>query len=182
MKQFQEYESLALFMLNVTALPQSTAAVENTFSKININKTKFRNCLAVNMLESIVKVSEKFTTKFDIDEHHARLHANARNSYMQRYTQKEIDNIDNNISFEYYYLIFQYLTFLFSLAVVLSKLFMASASVTLQCIISHINLLTLNLSGYLLPSFQIIFSIVINIPVIYPTSPALNWRMLTPAK
>ena len=100
MKQLQEYESLALFMLNVTALPQSTAAVERTFSKININKTKLRNCLAVNTLESIVKVSEKFTTNFDIDEHHVRLHANARNLYMQRYTQKEIDNIDNNISFE----------------------------------------------------------------------------------
>ena len=100
MKQLQEYESLALFMLNVTALPQSTAAVERTFSKININKTKLRNCLAVNTLESIVKVSKKFTTNFDIDEHHVRLHANARNSYMQRYTQKEIDNIDNNISFE----------------------------------------------------------------------------------
>ena len=52
-----EYQDLARFMLEITALPQSTAEVERTFSKVNNNKTKLRNSLAVRTLETIIKSS-----------------------------------------------------------------------------------------------------------------------------
>ena len=68
-----EYQELAQFMLEVTALPQSTAAVERTFSKINNNKTKLRNGLAITTMEAIVKVNERFKKNFEIDERLASL-------------------------------------------------------------------------------------------------------------
>jgi len=82
MHGLSEYRDLALFMLQITALPQSTAAVERAFLKINNNKTELRNNLAVSTIESIVKVSEKFKEPFEIDEHLVHLHGKARNSYM----------------------------------------------------------------------------------------------------
>ena len=54
-------------MLEVTALPQSTAAVERTFSKIS-NKTKLRNALSVHTVEAIVRTSDYFSTNFDVDD------------------------------------------------------------------------------------------------------------------
>ena len=82
-------------MFHVTALPQSTAAVERAFSKINLNKTKLRNCLVIRALEAIVKVCEKFSTNFAMNDHLVRLHANARNSYMQKYAEKDIEAFEN---------------------------------------------------------------------------------------
>ena len=84
-----EYQELAQFMLEVTALPQRTAAVERTFSKINDNKTKLGNGLAITTIEAIVKVSERFKKNFEIDERLASLHSNARGAYMQRYTDAD---------------------------------------------------------------------------------------------
>ena len=52
MKQLQEYESLSLFMLNVTALLYQklpTATVERTFSKINVNKRKLREIVLLGI-------------------------------------------------------------------------------------------------------------------------------------
>ena len=80
-------------MLEVAALPQSTAAVERTFSKINNNKTKLRNGLAITTIEAIVKVSERFKKNFEIDERLASLHSNARGAYMQRYTDADAEKI-----------------------------------------------------------------------------------------
>ena len=40
MSQIDSYQSFANFILQITALPQSTAVVEQRFSKINQNKTK----------------------------------------------------------------------------------------------------------------------------------------------
>ena len=42
------YRSLARFVLEISSFPQSTAAVERTFSKLNLNKTKIRSRLSVN--------------------------------------------------------------------------------------------------------------------------------------
>ncbi len=71
----QEYHELARFMLEITALPQSTAEVEHTFSKVNNNKTKLRNTVAVRTVEGIIKSSEAFTSNFEINARlHARLH------------------------------------------------------------------------------------------------------------
>ena len=47
MKRTSAYQQVAAFMLQVTALPQSTAAAERCFSKLNNNKTKLRNALSV---------------------------------------------------------------------------------------------------------------------------------------
>lgn len=49
-----EYEDVAIFMLQMTSLPQSTAEVERTFSKLNANKTKLRSSLAVRTMEAII--------------------------------------------------------------------------------------------------------------------------------
>eukprot|EP00112_Aurelia_sp_Birch-Aquarium-sp1_P023358 Seg693.3 transcript_id=Seg693.3/GoldUCD/mRNA.D3Y31 product="hypothetical protein" protein_id=Seg693.3/GoldUCD/D3Y31 len=51
MQRIPAYINLAKFMLEVTALPQSTAEVERTFSKVNANKTKLRSSLSVNTLQ-----------------------------------------------------------------------------------------------------------------------------------
>lgn len=42
------------FVFCILSLPNSSANVERTFSQINLNKTKTRNCLAVDTLEGIM--------------------------------------------------------------------------------------------------------------------------------
>ena len=76
-------------MLEVTALPQSTAAVERTFSKISNNKTKLRNALSVHTVEAIVRTSDYFSTNFDVDDKLVGLYSKARGKYMERYNAKE---------------------------------------------------------------------------------------------
>lgn len=58
MSKVAEYEKLAMFMLQVTSLPESTAEVERTFSEVNSNKTKLRNCLATGTLKAFIQTSE----------------------------------------------------------------------------------------------------------------------------
>ena len=83
------YKELGQFIIQITALPQSTAAVERTFSKVNNNKTKLRNSLAVRTVEAIVKVSEAFPTNFPVSARLTALHSKARSAYMERYTEKQ---------------------------------------------------------------------------------------------
>ncbi|CAK8676915.1 unnamed protein product [Clavelina lepadiformis] len=102
MSNIDSYRTLATFVLHIAALPQSTAVVERTFSKLNLNKTKLRNNLGVNTLEAIIKVSEKFSDNFDVTPRLARLHANARRSYMNKYSAddrvaaEEVEFMDND--------------------------------------------------------------------------------------
>lgn len=92
MSQIQTYRELAKFMLEITALPQSTAGVERTFSKVNNNKTKLRNALAVRTLEAIIRTSEEFPDNFDINDRLTSLHSKARSSYMGNYSSEEQDD------------------------------------------------------------------------------------------
>jgi len=55
----------------ITALPQSTDEVERIFSRLNNNKNKLRDCLAVCTLEAIIKSSEKFPSDFEVKQRHA---------------------------------------------------------------------------------------------------------------
>ena len=87
--EIDTYKDLGLFMLEVTALPQSTAAVERTFSKINNNKTKLRNALSVQQVETIVRTSDCFSTNFDVDDKLVGLYSKARGTYMERYNAEE---------------------------------------------------------------------------------------------
>ena len=66
--EIDTYKDFGLFMLKVTALPQSTAAVERAFSKISNNKTKLLNALSVRTVEAIVRTSDYFSTNFDFDD------------------------------------------------------------------------------------------------------------------
>ena len=61
------YKELGLFVMNVLALPQSTAGVERTFSKVTPNKSKLRNSLHISTLESILVTSENFKENFESD-------------------------------------------------------------------------------------------------------------------
>ena len=79
------YRSLARFVLEISSFPQSTAAVERTFSKLTLNKTKIRNRLSVNTLEAIIKVTEKFPNGFDVNPRLHHLHDTARKNYMKKY-------------------------------------------------------------------------------------------------
>ena len=94
MKAVESYEELATFMLEITALPQSTAAVERTFSKINNCKTKLRNLLAVRTMEAIVTVSERFPANFSVSARLAQLHSKARATYMQKYLETERSRVE----------------------------------------------------------------------------------------
>ena len=89
------YASLAKFVLNITALPQSTAVVKRTFSKINLNKTKLRNRLEISTLEAICKVSEWFSENFNVTTRLAHFHGKARNSYMEKYSSVDRDVVEN---------------------------------------------------------------------------------------
>ena len=87
-----EYKDLATFMLEITALPQSTAEVERTFSKVNNNKTRLRNALAVRTVEAVIKSSEAYPTNFEVNEKLANLHSKARKSYMERFSEQDRSN------------------------------------------------------------------------------------------
>ena len=76
-------------MLEVTALPQTTTAVERTFSKISNNKTKLRNALSVRTVEAIVRTSDYFSTNFDVDDKVVCLYSKVRGTYMERYNAEE---------------------------------------------------------------------------------------------
>ena len=52
----------------ITASPQSTAEVERTFSGLNNNKNKLRDCLAVCTSEAIIKSSENFPGVFEVNQ------------------------------------------------------------------------------------------------------------------
>ena len=87
-----EYQSLARFMLEITALPQSTAEVERTFSKVNNKRTKLRNSLAVHTLEAIIKSCEAFPSNFEVQGRLTDLHGMARRSYMDRFSESDRTN------------------------------------------------------------------------------------------
>ncbi|CAM1331742.1 Uncharacterised protein r2_g4065 [Pycnogonum litorale] len=90
-----EYQDLGRFMLEVTALPQSTAEVERIFSKVNNNKTKLRNALAVRTLEGIIKSSEVFRANFEVQGRLTELHGKARKSYMDRFCESDRSSNEN---------------------------------------------------------------------------------------
>lgn len=96
MADVEAYKELATFMLEITALPQSTAVVERTFSKLNNNKTKLRNALGVRTMEAIVKVSEEFPCNFESNKRLAELHSKARVNYMKKYTDQERKTVEDN--------------------------------------------------------------------------------------
>ena len=77
---------IAYFMLQVTALPQSTAEVERTFSKVNANKTKLRSRLAVQTMEAMLKCSKAFPSAFEVNRRMINLHGEARRNYMAKFT------------------------------------------------------------------------------------------------
>ena len=87
--EIDAYKDLGLFMPEVTALPQSTAAVERKFSKICSNKTKLRNTLSVRTVEAIVRTSDYFSTNFDADDKLVGWYSKARGAYMERYNAEE---------------------------------------------------------------------------------------------
>ena len=94
------YKTLGLFVLQITALPQGTAEVERLFSKINLNKTKLRNALAIQTFEAIVKVSHRFPANFEVDQKLLRLHRNARANYMSKYSSNDCENVEELESYE----------------------------------------------------------------------------------
>lgn len=91
---------LSRFMLESTALPQSTAEVEHSFSKMNNNKTKLQNAQAVRMLEAIIKSSEAYPSNFEVNEKLTSLHSNACKSYMERYSEEEQSSIQSKETLE----------------------------------------------------------------------------------
>ena len=93
LKGVPSYQETATFMLKLTALPQSTAEVERTFSKLNNNKTKLRNKLSVKTLEAILKTSERFPSNFVMTPSLIKLYSNARTRYFAKYTESETNNI-----------------------------------------------------------------------------------------
>jgi len=65
------------------ALPQSTAEAERTFSRLDNDKNKLRDCLAVCILEAI-KSGENFPGDFEVNEILMHLHGKARKTYFEK--------------------------------------------------------------------------------------------------
>ena len=85
-----EYQGLARFMLEITAF-----VAERTFFKVNNNKIKLRNALAVRTLEAIIKSNEAYPTNFEVNERLTNLHSKARKRYMERYTEQDRSNVES---------------------------------------------------------------------------------------
>jgi len=69
----------------VTALPQSIAEIERTFSRLNNNKNKLRGCcLAVCTLEAITESRENFSGDFEVNQRLVHLHGKARKTYFEK--------------------------------------------------------------------------------------------------
>ena len=98
MRAVMEHQALANFILEMMALPQSTAGVERTFSKVNNNKIRLRNSLSVCTAESIVKVSEHFKGNFKINDRLAHLHRNAQKVHFEKYKKADLDDVDEGES------------------------------------------------------------------------------------
>jgi len=62
----------------ITALPQSTAEVERTFSHLNNNKNKLRDCLAGCTLEAVIQFNENFPGDFAVNQRDIHLHGKPR--------------------------------------------------------------------------------------------------------
>jgi len=73
----------------ITAFPQSTADVERTFSRLNNNKNKLRDCPAVCSLEAIMKSSENFPGDFVVNQRIIHLHVKARKTYFEKLENSE---------------------------------------------------------------------------------------------
>ena len=69
----------------ITALPQSIAEAERTFSGLNNNKNKLSDCLAVCTLEAIIKSSENFPGDFEVNQSLMHLHGKARKTYFENF-------------------------------------------------------------------------------------------------
>ena len=93
MRGVSSYKELSTLMLKITALPQSTAEVERTFSKLNNNKTKLWNRLSVKTLESLIKTCERFPSSFEMTPSLRKLYSNARSSYFSKYSESEENNV-----------------------------------------------------------------------------------------
>ena len=73
----------------ITLLPQSTAEVERTFSRLNNNKNKLRDCLVECTLEAIMKSSENFPGDFEVNQRITHLHVKARKIYFEKLENSE---------------------------------------------------------------------------------------------
>jgi len=67
--------------ITAISLPQSTAEVERTFSRLNNNKNKLRNRLSLCTFEATVKSSENFLGDFEVNQTLVHLHGKARKTY-----------------------------------------------------------------------------------------------------
>jgi len=63
-----EKNSCYAMFLAITALPQSTVSVERTFSGLNNNKNKLRDCSAVCCLEAVIESNENFPGDFEVNQ------------------------------------------------------------------------------------------------------------------
>jgi len=74
----------------ITALPQSTAEVERTFSCLNYNKNKLRDCLAVCTLEAIkLNLVRIFQVTLKSTKRFMHLHGKARKTYFEKIENPE---------------------------------------------------------------------------------------------
>jgi len=75
----------------ITALPQSTTEVERTFSRLNNNKNKLRDCLAVCNWETIIRSSENFLGDFEVKTktYSMHLYGKARKTYFEKFENSE---------------------------------------------------------------------------------------------
>ena len=85
MSEVPAYNNISTFILVVLSLPQSTAGVERTFSKLNNDKTNLRNSLAVTTLEATIDCSETFKDTSDPNPRLVSLYGSARQRYMSKF-------------------------------------------------------------------------------------------------
>jgi len=73
----------------ITTTPQSTDEVERIFSHLNDSKNKLRDCLAVCILEAIIKSSENFPGDFEVNQRLTHFAWQSKEKYFDKLENSE---------------------------------------------------------------------------------------------
>ena len=86
-----QFEELSLFMLNLCALPHSSAAAERQFSVLSNIKTKLRNSLLLDTIDSPMQ-AKHLVSRTTGTVHDWEIPSDMQKNFMAWYKKKEKEN------------------------------------------------------------------------------------------
>ena len=83
-----QLKELSLCMLNLCALPHSSAAAEHQFSVLSNIKTKLRNSLLLDTIDSLMH-AKQLVSRTSVTAHNFEIPSDMRKNFMAWYKEKE---------------------------------------------------------------------------------------------